>query len=372
MESRPLLSVVVIAYNQEKYIAQTLESICTQVVDFKIEVIVGDDGSTDDTRRIIKEYVKRYPNILRPVFRKKNLGPWANFVDAFKSAQGKYIALCEGDDFWTDSTKLQKQVDLLEKNPDAAICFHKATVVYENGDKPDMTYPDVNDPNWYTHRELFFTNYIPTASVVYRRIDYTGIASNVMPGDWYLHLYHAKHGRVVLIDETMSVYRKHDEGIWREFDIDRDQIWRRYGLQYLNFYSEILSMYEANEDYQKIIVGQFSEIIDSLLAVDEKYHEHTIDRVLREYSELTKLYMKNRYDLRLEIADKSERLTHDLLAVGDRRASLEIQLAKAQNDLHRAEAELNVIRKLPYYTVIRGLMRRAKKLSSTNNHQSKL
>lgn len=106
------------SYNLEKYIAEALDSILMQKVNFKYNIVVGEDCSTDNTRQILQEYASKYPDKFTLLLHKKNLGVVANFATTLKSCQGKYIALLDGDDYWTDPFKLQKQVDFLESNKD--------------------------------------------------------------------------------------------------------------------------------------------------------------------------------------------------------------------------------------------------------------
>ena len=115
---KPLVSVNMITYNHEKYIAQAIEGVLLQKTNFKIELIIGEDGSPDGTAKIVKEYAEKYPDIIVPVVREKNIGMIENVIDIYKRCQGKYVAVCEGDDYWIDPLKLQKQVDFLEENED--------------------------------------------------------------------------------------------------------------------------------------------------------------------------------------------------------------------------------------------------------------
>lgn len=118
-----LLSVCLITYNHEKYIRQAIDSILSQQVDFEWELIIADDYSTDGTRDIILEYHLKYPDLIKLIFQKQNVGPARNWIDLISMPSSKYIAYLEGDDYWVDSYKLQKQVDFLEKNSDTLLCF---------------------------------------------------------------------------------------------------------------------------------------------------------------------------------------------------------------------------------------------------------
>ena len=110
----------------------------TQKTNFKFEVLIGDDASTDGTPKIINEYAAKYPDIIKPIIRTVNLGAMANLVDLFYKANGQYIALCEGDDFFTDNSKLQLQSDFLDKNKDYTVCFHPVKFFYDDGSEPDF------------------------------------------------------------------------------------------------------------------------------------------------------------------------------------------------------------------------------------------
>ncbi|PTS92382.1 hypothetical protein DBR27_19765, partial [Flavobacterium sp. HMWF030] len=120
-----MVSVCVITYGHEKYIEQTIDGILMQEVDFDFELIISNDCSPDQTDEVVKSYLKDHPksNKVKYFSHKKNMGAYQNFVFSLENSNGKYIALCEGDDYWTNPLKLQKQVDFLESNPDFSICF---------------------------------------------------------------------------------------------------------------------------------------------------------------------------------------------------------------------------------------------------------
>ena len=127
----PLLSVVTLTYNHEPYIAQCIEGVLAQKTSFPIEYIIADDCSTDGTRAICEEYAKNNPDIIRLISSSANVGAVENEQRAFLAAKGKYIATCEGDDYWTDPLKLQKQVDFLESHPEYSVCFHRFKKYHE-------------------------------------------------------------------------------------------------------------------------------------------------------------------------------------------------------------------------------------------------
>lgn len=216
MPKNPLVSTLMISYNHEAFISQAIKGVLMQKTNFPIELIIGEDYSIDGTREICFEYQQKYPEIIRVLPREENLGMMPNFVDAFKSCRGKYIALCEGDDYWTDLNKLQKQIDFLEANSDFVICFHNMQVVYEDGNlQPHIS--NVNQQQITTFEDLAAKNFIQTASCCFRNNlfgDFPKWFVNMSVGDWVLHLLNAQYGKIMYLDEVMGVYRVHEQGAW--------------------------------------------------------------------------------------------------------------------------------------------------------------
>lgn len=244
----PLLTISCLTYNHEKFLRQTLDGFVSQKTNFKFEVIIHDDASTDATQDIIKEYQEKYPEIIKPILQTENqhskkISISRTFV--FPNVKTKYLAICEGDDYWTDENKLQKQVDFLEANPDYSICFHPVKVIYENNFRPEEIYPEEEIRNSeHDFEKLQRRNFIQTNSVVYRWRFPNGnaaehIPTGILPGDWYWHLLHAQVGKIKMLPDVMSVYRKHAGGIW--YDEDKYQIHThlRHGLKEIKFYYSV-------------------------------------------------------------------------------------------------------------------------------------
>lgn len=208
--NRPLLSVITITYNHEKYIITAIESILNQKVNFKYELIIGDDCSDDLTQHICNEYAQKNPDkiIVMPAI--DHIGMMPNFIRTLKEANGKYIAICEGDDYWTDPYKLQKQVDSLEANPEYSLCFHNALKLYQNEEREPELFGQYEKQD-YSQRDIIHEWLIPTASVVFRNV----FLDRKVPehfytapiGDFPLFLYLGEFGKYHYLDETMSVYR---------------------------------------------------------------------------------------------------------------------------------------------------------------------
>lgn len=215
----PLVSICSITYNHKAYIRQCLDSLLSQKTDFTYEIIINDDCSTDGTTEIIKEYASKYPNLIHPIFHDENQyskgvrGMFAKFC--FPKARGKYIALCEGDDYWTDPLKLQKQVDFLEKNREYTMCFHRSTIVNETNGPVFLLCADIEDRD-YSSNELFENWIVPTASMLFRRECLRFEIKNreyILNGDICLVLTCSHMGKVRGMSEIMSTYRISETGI---------------------------------------------------------------------------------------------------------------------------------------------------------------
>lgn len=211
-----LVSVFVITYNHEKFIRQTLESILMQKTSFALEIVVGEDGSTDDTRKILLEIAGRHAEKFKLLLHSPNIGAHKNQELTFLACTGKYVAMLEGDDYWTDPLKLQKQVDFMETNPDYAVCFHNMEVVHEDGSQPPRP-SNLYLKDTFTAEDLCRGNFIYTASCLYRNPRFRAFPDwfpQAMPGDWPLHIMVAQQGKIRYLDELMGVYRVHAGGSW--------------------------------------------------------------------------------------------------------------------------------------------------------------
>jgi glycosyltransferase involved in cell wall biosynthesis len=209
------VSACIITYNHEDFIRECLDGAINQKVDFEYEIIIGEDNSSDKTRQICIEYAEKYPNLIKFYPREKNLGMIGNWIETIQNCSGKYIAICEGDDYWTDPLKLQKQVSFLETNQDYAICFHKVNLFQYGIVKEDNMTAKVSETT--TINDLAKGNYIHTCSVVYRNNLFSELPKyfNESPvGDYFLHLLNARYGSIKYIAEIMGVYRVHGTSVW--------------------------------------------------------------------------------------------------------------------------------------------------------------
>jgi glycosyltransferase involved in cell wall biosynthesis len=215
----PVVSICCITYNHEKFIRDALDGFLIQKTDFPIEIIVRDDASTDATATIVRQYQTKHPNLIRAIYHTQNqyaLGKRA-FPEVFAMARGKYIALCEGDDYWTDPLKLQKQVDFMESHPDCSICCHKLIERHENGLKADKIFPNIQGSQIFDKEYLYRNFFIRTCTVLFRNVDIEGLKlfqKGFQVGDSPLFHYYAQLGKIGFLDDCMAVYRFHDGGIW--------------------------------------------------------------------------------------------------------------------------------------------------------------
>jgi len=270
---KPLVSICCIAYNHENFIKECLDGFLMQQTNFEFEIIIHDDASTDETKSIIEKYVSKYPNKINFFYQTENQyskgvrGIAAKFT--FPHAKGKYIALCEGDDYWTDPLKLQKQVDFLESNPGYGICFHKVKIL-----RNKTLYEDVNIENRYnlitnfpaTVNDLLkHGNFMHTPSVMYRRdqvkIPFELSYSSV--GDYFMHIVVAKNSYIKRIDDTMAVYR---EGVGIYSTLSNKEMQKKI----LNYQICILS-YLEDQNQKEIILQKV------LMSINALYGNNVLD-----------------------------------------------------------------------------------------------
>lgn len=222
-----MVSVICTVYNHEKYLRKCLDGFVMQKTNFKFEVIVHDDASTDTSADIIREYEKKYPDIIKPIYQTEN--QYSKGVKVSQSLysliKGKYLAFCEGDDYWCDENKLQKQFDVMESHPDCSICVHTVENISENGITLNTFYPsDYCDGNifdckkyidlcWKLNRTFQTSSYFIRTS----KFDYENkpeFWENSKVGDMPMILYCVSKGNLYYIDEIMSCYRNNSIGSW--------------------------------------------------------------------------------------------------------------------------------------------------------------
>ncbi|HEX6961124.1 MAG TPA: glycosyltransferase [Lacipirellula sp.] len=217
MSDAPKVSVLIATYNHERYIAQAVTSALTQETDFPIEVIVGEDCSTDGTRQVLLNLQRQYPTSLKLLLHDPNIGGGRNVAAVLAACRGKYVAMLEGDDYWTDPRKLQRQADALDANRSWSACFHPSRMMFEDGSQPPKLYPANWTKDVATIEDLFRENFICTCSIMFRNGLFGPLPAwhqETVPGDWAIHMLNAHHGPIGFLPEVMADYRIHASGVW--------------------------------------------------------------------------------------------------------------------------------------------------------------
>jgi len=207
------VSIFLLTYNQEQFIAQTINSILMQKTNFNFQIVIGEDCSTDGTRSICETFAEKYSNKIKllPAL-EKNIGLIANYMRTIKACEGKYIAICDGDDYWIDENKLQKQVSFLEDNPNYSIVYSKLKKLFPDGTFKESIQRKLKQAGDFD--DLVFENVIPSVTVLFRnRQNISAVPTwitNFPYGDWPTYLWILKDGgKIHFMDEITAVYRMH-------------------------------------------------------------------------------------------------------------------------------------------------------------------
>lgn len=280
----PKVSICCVSYNQVNYIEQALDGFLMQKTDFDFEIIIHDDASNDGTTEIIKEYYNRYPNIIKPFFQKENQwskgirGMFARFT--FPHAQGKYIALCEGDDYWTDPYKLQKQVDFLEDNSDYVMCTH-ATEEKNEIMNTSVVFPKIEEDTTKYIEDYIVNNLTATCSLVFK-------AEYLVPiPEWFkkiqfgdlglmLMLFYRSNKKMMILKDCMAVYRINSGSIHGSLKNNNASLIKAYKM-HLDFIDTI--------DHALFLRKKFKKVI-----IRKKINTHSILANLYKNSSITNYY----------------------------------------------------------------------------------
>ena len=224
-----------ITYNQKDYIRQCLDGFVMQRTNFRFEAIVHDDASTDGTAEIVREYAEKYPDIIKPIFETENQyskhdGSLGRIMNA--NTRGKYVAICEGDDYWTDPLKLQKQADFLDANPQCSLTYHACKNVFSTPCKVNILCGESVKES-YSYIDILSFYPFQTATVMYRKeilnsdLYKKAQAIGCPAGDQILFLTASRLGTIEGVNEKMSVYRRHEGGISQHM-YDADKLWKNF------------------------------------------------------------------------------------------------------------------------------------------------
>ncbi len=255
----PKVSVCMVTYNQEEFISEAIHGVSIQNTDFEYGLIIGDDCSTDTTRDVISEFQARVPGLIKLRVSDRNIGVISNYAETLANCVGEYIALCDGDDYWTDPFKLKKQVEFLEKNKEYTLCAHE-TFINIDGKLIDFDCESTSD------LDLTFDMFLTgnrlgrnCCSVVFRRSLCKHILA-LLPFfpylDWLTYLVCSANGKIMLLNERMAVYRIHEKGVWSGLS----QADRQTGLK--SMLVAILHFFELTEEQKTNVLNKLQVLPD--------------------------------------------------------------------------------------------------------------
>lgn len=222
MSERPMVSIVMVAYNSAKYIDMAIKGVVSQRTDFPIQLVISDDASTDDTEAIAEKWASEYPDIIDYHRNNKNLGVQKNYLEAFKHCKGKYLAMCDADDYWTCHTKLARQVKYMESHPECAICYHRVINYYEETGEMSLSNGGGKRMLVNNAEDLSKRNVITNMSALSRRdlLDFDNLPEwlgEVRLLDYAMHLLFASsrpENTIHFMGRPMGVYRHSSQAIW--------------------------------------------------------------------------------------------------------------------------------------------------------------
>ena len=298
-----LVSVICTTYNQEKYIEKALNSILNQKTSFKYEIIIHDDASTDNTEAIIKEYEKRYPDIIHAIYQKENQyskGVLSDYKYIYPVAKGKYHAICEGDDYWTDDIKLEKQVQYMELHPECMLTAHSGDYCYEDGVLTGNEFRPFFSDQIVSMEDICSRWLFPTASIVYRatlRNNIIPFTKNAPCGDVPLVMYAALHGTVYYMDAKMCVYRRGAKYSLTTQWKKNKQVLISVNLRFISMldqfdeytnyqYSESIDLFRKSKEYNNLILQNDIKTLQS-----SRYYEYYGISIKRKLITCAKIYL---------------------------------------------------------------------------------
>lgn len=273
MKTKPCVSVIMITYNQENFISQAIAGVLNQHCSFDVELIIANDNSSDRTDNVVLNSINKLPKhiVVNYINRKSNLGGNPNFIDALNKASGEYIAMCEGDDYWTDPLKLEKQVNYLTKNADCNLVYHRVMLYDE--DSKIFTKENLNKEEFTLKRDLetltLDGNFMHTPSVVFRNnIDFDSPLFRGVVGDYILWYLNGEKGLFGYIPDYMAVYRIWNGGVWSK---------RRKATAHYIFAKLLIRMSESvntpliSSNLRKQSVNTLLRVGFSELTINEKF-----------------------------------------------------------------------------------------------------
>lgn len=334
---QPKVIICCPTYNHEKYIEQALKSFVMQKTNFSFVVHVHDDCSTDNTRNIILKYQKLYPEIIIPKFHEQNQctrGCGFLMKELHSDITSEYFGFCDGDDYWIDEYKLQKQVDFLDNNPDFSICCNLVEVKHEDDESKNSIFPELEfykNKTEFILDDLLERNFIGTSSALLRwRKDFNEVFPfGIFPGDWFRHLLHAEKGRVKLIPEVLAVYRISASSTLSGARENGSFYLGINAMKFIKFYQIVAERY--NHDYLPQIKWEMKRILIAFLSFGQ-------------YARLSQLVEldKKIFDSIIDDFRNADNLYSGYLSLKEEIRKLEV---KREEDMQKLECEIAKKRK---------------------------
>ncbi len=309
----PLVSICCTIFNHEKFIEKCIEGILIQKINFPIEIIIHDDASTDGSSDAIQSYVDRYPDLFIPIYQKENQyskgnKPLVHFV--FPKARGKYIFLCEGDDYWTDPYKMQKQVDFLEENADHVMCYHNAVIIDEKGTLIKESKLPASLKKDFSSDELIRGKMVLTLTLCFRNVlkEFPYELSKVYNGDKFLTSLLGNHGKGKYMSNIEpAVYRKHLTGVWSKLD-EIDQIFQNGNTRaWLSRYYDRIENEKYRDYFKNDAIEHFKIVLKKISKSKRSCYSENIKCIFTDYEDIIDINTKRE----LEHSLKSNRIYNE-------------------------------------------------------------
>lgn len=266
-KQKPLVSIHLLTYNHAKFIAQSIESVVNQQTSFPFEIVIGDDHSTDGTSQIVDQYAAQYPDLIKVVRGKTNGGPQPNSIRILENSQGKYMAALEGDDYWIDPLKLQKQVDFMEQNPDFAICFTNTRVeFFENNEEPYLLNSNI-EKDVFELKDLIAETevwFMGTATLFYTMSSIFPVQPwfhKTKSGDIPMIMLAARHGKIKYLPDVTAAYRRHAAGASNTDHKDDAKFLENRIMMYTNLDKD--TGYKFHDKFKRNLGGWYYLLLNS-------------------------------------------------------------------------------------------------------------
>jgi peptidoglycan/xylan/chitin deacetylase (PgdA/CDA1 family)/2-polyprenyl-3-methyl-5-hydroxy-6-metoxy-1,4-benzoquinol methylase len=269
------VSALVLTFNHERSIASALESALMQETDFDFEIVVSEDCSTDGTREIVRDYEAKYPDLIRVLYSPHNMGGDENFVLAFHACRGDYVALLEGDDYWTSPRKLQKQADFLDRHPECSMCSHRVSHVSE---RQTWSYVSDEQKEVSSLEDILSYNFVYTVAAMVRKEAFDDfppwIYETGLPSDWPMWVQVAAHGHIGFVNEVLALYRESGYGEWSSL------AWVTRLEAVITFYEQMRS--QLGPRYERIVSSQLARYRADLARARAGVPDQSLTLVVKE------------------------------------------------------------------------------------------